>query len=213
MLTTIVLSIALAKATPLQLKEDNIPEIVSAMTVEEKCALLVGGEAAKAFDGIGLSEHGVKGAAGVVTGIPRLGIPQIVLADGPAGLRIDPSREGDPRTFYCTGFPIATMLSLTWNPSLVYEVGAAIGNEVLEYGGDVLLAPAISPGYLPTRLSIIPDIERFPAIPITQSRISTTRNIRRGSTSATGISVLSTGAASCILSATASATPDSAGRK
>ena len=144
MLATIVLSLALAKAAPLQLKEDNIPEIVSAMTVEEKCALLIGGRAAKAFDGIGLSEHGVKGAAGVVTGIPRLGIPQIVLADGPAGLRIDPVREGDSRTFYCTGFPIATMLSSTWNPSLVYQVGEAIGNEVLEYGVDVLLAPGVN---------------------------------------------------------------------
>ena len=39
----------LAKATPLQLKEDNIPEIVSAMTVEEKCALLVGGEASSSW--------------------------------------------------------------------------------------------------------------------------------------------------------------------
>ena len=144
MLATIVLSMALAKAAPLQLKEDNIQETVSAMTVEEKCALLIGGRAAKAFDGIGLSEHGVKGAAGVVTGIPRLGIPQIVLADGPAGLRIDPTREGDSRTFYCTGFPIATMLSSTWNPSLVYQVGEAIGNEVLEYGVDVLLAPGIN---------------------------------------------------------------------
>lgn len=144
MLATIVLSVALAKAVPLQLREDNIPEIVSAMTVEEKCALLIGGEAAKAFDGIGLCDHGVQGAAGVVTGIPRLGIPQIVLADGPAGLRINPVREGDSRTFYCTGFPIATMLASTWNPSIVCEVGAAIGSEVLEYGVDVLLAPGVN---------------------------------------------------------------------
>ena len=145
MLTSIILSAVLA-ATPILsegpvLREDNIKEVISAMTLEEKCILLVGGNAAKAFDGIGNSEKGVPGAAGTVNGIPRLGIPQIVLADGPAGLRISPEREGDERTFYCTGFPIATLLSSTWNTDLVEKVGQAMGNEVLEYGVDVILGP------------------------------------------------------------------------
>ena len=139
MLTSIILSAVLA-ATPI-LKENNIKEVISAMTLEEKCILLVGGNAAKAFDGIGNSEKGVPGAAGTVNGIPRLGVPQIVLADGPAGLRISPEREGDERTFYCTGFPIATLLSSTWNTDLVEKVGQAMGNEVLEYGVDVILGP------------------------------------------------------------------------
>ena len=123
------------------MREDNIPEVVAAMTAEEKCALLIGGRS-RTFNGIGqIDVDAVSGAAGVVNGIPRLGIPAIVLADGPAGLRIDPTREGDSRTFYCTGFPVGTMLSSTWNPSLVEEAGRCIGNEVLEYGVDVLLAP------------------------------------------------------------------------
>lgn len=123
-----------------QLREDNISEVVAAMTPEEKCTLIIGGRAAS-FNGIGFTNTGVPGAAGVINGIPRLGIPTVVLADGPAGLRISPTREGDSRTFYCTGYPIATMLSSTWNLELVGEAGRNMGNEVLEYGVDILLAP------------------------------------------------------------------------
>lgn len=130
---------ALADKAP-QLREDNISEVVAAMTPEEKCTLIVGGRAAS-FNGIGFTNTGVPGAAGVINGIPRLGIPTVVLADGPAGLRISPTREGDTRTFYCTGYPIATMLSSTWNLELVGEAGRNMGNEVLEYGVDILLAP------------------------------------------------------------------------
>lgn len=130
---------ALADKAP-QLREDNIAEVVAAMTPEEKCTLIIGGRAAS-FNGIGFTNTGVPGAAGVINGIPRLGIPTVVLADGPAGLRISPTREGDTRTFYCTGYPIATMLSSTWNLELVEEVGRNMGNEVLEYGVDILLAP------------------------------------------------------------------------
>ena len=130
---------ALADEAP-QLREDNISEVVAAMTPEEKCTLIIGGRAAS-FNGIGFTNTGVPGAAGVVNGIPRLGIPTVVLADGPAGLRISPTREGDSRTFYCTGYPIATMLSSTWNLELVEEAGRNMGNEVLEYGVDILLAP------------------------------------------------------------------------
>ncbi len=142
MIQTILFSaiLAMAPVQPPQLKEDNISEVVAAMTDEEKVLLLVGGRARR-FNGIGNSAAGVPGAAGTVNGIPRLGIPRIVLADGPAGLRIAPRREGEERTFFCTGFPIGTLLASTWNQELVTGVGAAIGNEVLEYGVDVLLAP------------------------------------------------------------------------
>lgn len=117
------------------------------MTLEEKAHLAIGtgmpgftGESAV----IGSSQQLVNGAAGTTYAIPRLGIPAIVLADGPAGLRIDATREGDEKTYYCTHFPIGTLLASTWNQELVEEVGKAIGNEVHEYGADVLLGPALN---------------------------------------------------------------------
>lgn len=131
-----------------QLSPGNIDEIVSAMTTEEKVHLLIGTGMDGVTDGeqavIGETRNLVPGAAGTTYPIPRLGIPSIVLADGPAGLRINPTREGDTNTYYATHFPIGTLLASTWDTELVENVGEAIGNEVLEYGADVLLAPALN---------------------------------------------------------------------
>lgn len=133
-------------AQPLTLAEDNVGAIVSAMTLEEKAHLLVGtnlkSDEERAV--VGYTKNIVPGAAGTTYPVERLGIPPIVLADGPAGLRISPRREGDERTFYCTGFPIGMLLSSTWDDDAVRRVGAAIGDEVREYGVDVLLAPGIN---------------------------------------------------------------------
>jgi beta-glucosidase len=143
---------AVSAQNPPQLRPDNIDEVVAAMTLEEKATLVNGtgmfmpgfGEQSSNNPIIGMTRNLVQGAAGTTYPIERLGIPAIVLADGPAGLRITPIREGDKNTYYCTGFPIGTLLASTWNTNLVEQVGTAMGNEVLEYGVDVLLAPALN---------------------------------------------------------------------
>ena len=137
----ILLCGAAAKAQP-KLSADNIDEVLKAMTLDEKATLCIGGGRAVTTGGVstGITDL-VRGAAGSTRKIERLGIPNTVLADGPAGLRIDPVREGDPNTYYATAFPIGTLLASSWDEALVEETAAAIGNEVLEYGVDVLLAP------------------------------------------------------------------------
>lgn len=130
-----------------QLGTASVDEVIAAMTLDEKVKLLIGtGMAGFAGDSavVGETASLVPGAAGTTYPIPRLGIPAIVLADGPAGLRIQPIREGDDNTYYCTAFPVGTLLASTWNSQLVEQVGQAMGNEVLEYGADVLLAPALN---------------------------------------------------------------------
>ena len=139
---TAAMSAAMLTAQP-KLRPDNVDEIVKALTLEEKASLLVGGGWGSMTAGsmTASSETLVSGAAGTTRPVERLGIPVTVLADGPAGLRINPTRPGTDKTFYCTGFPVGTVLASTWNTALVEELTTAMGNEVKEYGVDVLLAP------------------------------------------------------------------------
>lgn len=122
-------------------------KILSQMTLEEKARFVIGtGMAGTTGDNavIGSTQMLVPGAAGTTYPLEKYGLPAIVLADGPAGLRIDARRQGDDNTYYCTHFPIGTLLASTWNTELIEEVGKAIGQEVKEYGADVLLAPAVN---------------------------------------------------------------------
>ena len=129
-----------------QLRADNIDEVMKAMRLEEKASLLVGGANNFFSEGavVGNESKLVPGAAGVTAPIARLGIPATVLTDGPAGVRINPTREGDSQTYYATGFPVGTCLASTWNTSLATKVGEAIGNETKEYRCDVILGPGMN---------------------------------------------------------------------
>ncbi len=120
--------------------EERAQDLLFQMTTEEKIHLLKGSGLASAM-GSGDPKTGIAGAVGTIVPTPRLGIPTVYLSDGPAGLRIEPKRKNEDRTYYCTAFPIGTMLASTWNTDLVKEVGNAMGNEALEYGLDVILGP------------------------------------------------------------------------
>lgn len=129
----------------------NVDDVVSKMTLEQKARLVVGmgmrfpGAPQSAAPVVGQTEDRVPGAAGSTFAIPELGATSMVVADGPAGLRIAPIRGNDSsKTYYATAFPIATLLASTWDTALVRKVGQTIGNEVLEYGVDIILMPALN---------------------------------------------------------------------
>ena len=142
-----------ASAQTPRLGEASLDDVIDAMTIREKASLLVGMGMNLPFAVPGLPQPSpedrsvperVPGAAGRTHAIERLGIPSIVLADGPAGVRIDPVRAGEDRTYHATAFPVATLLSSSWDPALAETVGAAFGRELKEYGADVLLAPGMN---------------------------------------------------------------------
>ncbi len=140
-----------AKAQTPQLGKNSIKEIIAAMTLEEKAKLVVGngfsmpGMKPPGGPVIGETQDKVPGAAGTTFAIPRLGIPSMVVSDGPAGVRIDPIRNGDSsKTYYATAWPVGTLLASSWDTALVKKVGAAFGSEVHEYGIDILLGPALN---------------------------------------------------------------------
>ena len=138
-----------------QLGKASLKEVVAALTPTEKVQLVVG----MGFYPAGFPEgllpasdpadrqvpEKVPGAAGRTHAVARLGIPSLTLADGPAGVRIDPIRGGDStKTYYATAFPVATLLASSWDTALVRRVGVAFGGEVRDFGIDVLLAPGMN---------------------------------------------------------------------
>lgn len=133
-------------AQSLTLRVDNIDQIVDSMTLEEKVNLLVGrndylfGGYEKLDKAPRVMDSSISGFTQV---IPRLGIPATGLADGPAGAVVV-TRPDSKKNYYATGFPIGSLLACSWNTGLVETIGQAIGNEILEYGVDVVLAPGMN---------------------------------------------------------------------
>ncbi|MCQ2116439.1 MAG: glycoside hydrolase family 3 protein [Bacteroidales bacterium] len=134
--------LCLAQNKTPRLGESNIDEIIQELTLREKACLVVGSGLGNMLDIRMMSSEPVKvsGAAGTTRSVERLGIPSIVLSDGPAGVRIKPGRKNH----FCTGFPVGSLLACSWDTETVEAVGAAMGNEALEYGVDVILAPGMN---------------------------------------------------------------------
>ncbi|WP_448554940.1 beta-glucosidase [Thalassotalea montiporae] len=120
---------------------ERVQDLIARMSLTQKINMLMG--TGFTMDAIGGSNK-VPGAAGETFPLKEFGIPSIVLADGPAGLRISPHRQDDEQTYYATAFPTATLLASSWNTKLLELVGAAMGQEAKEYGVDVFLAPGMN---------------------------------------------------------------------
>jgi beta-glucosidase len=119
------------------------------MTLEEKVDLVVGdgwyipgvpvpGSPKEPSE----AQQKVPGASGSTRAIPRLGIPSMIVCDGPAGLHI--FNFGKSRQYYGTAWPIATLLASSWDTALVRRVGSAFGGEIKEYGLDLINAPGMN---------------------------------------------------------------------
>lgn len=100
--------------------DTRVEDLLKRMTLEEKIDMLGGtGFATKPNE--------------------RLGIPELRMTDGPLGVRIDKS----------TAFPSGINLAATWNPTLVENVGHALGREVKAFDAHVLLAPCVNIARIP----------------------------------------------------------------
>ena len=104
---------------PDQPLEARVDDLLSRLTLEEKVSLMAGGSA-----------FGTQA-------IKRLGIPALAVSDGPNGLR---SNASEPTT----AFPVGVAMAATWNPDLIEQVGAAIGEEAQAKGVAVMLGPNVN---------------------------------------------------------------------
>lgn len=108
---------------------NNIKKLISELTLTEKAGLCSGDD----------FWH--------LKGVERLGIPSIMVADGPHGLRKQESSAdhlGIHESMPATCFPTAAGLGSTWNRSLLKEVGVALGEECQAEGISILLGPGVN---------------------------------------------------------------------
>jgi len=107
--------------------EASMDEFLDGLTDDELITLLGG-----------TPNRGVADTRGI-GGMDYLGIPAVMTADGPAGLRI-----ADDRGVKTTAWPVATLLACTWNPEILYAVGQAGAKEVRENNIGIWLTPAVN---------------------------------------------------------------------
>ena len=107
--------------------EETADAFLDSMTDDELITLLGG-----------TPNRGVADTRGI-GGLDYLGIPAVMTADGPAGLRI--IRDRGVNT---TAWPVATLLACTWDPEVLYQVGEAAAKEVKENNIGMWLTPAIN---------------------------------------------------------------------
>jgi beta-glucosidase len=105
----------------------DIQFLIDQMTLEEKAALCTG-----------VSNW-------TTLAVRRLGIPEILVADGPHGVRrIQDVNAPVHRGLPATCFPTASCMASTWDQDLLFEVGQALAEECIALEVDVLLAPGVN---------------------------------------------------------------------
>jgi len=102
--------------------DERIGKLLAELTLEEKASLVSGADMWR------------------TPALPRLGIPQLKVSDGPVGVR--GGAFGGEFTSAC--FPCGTALGATWNPELLERVGEALGEEARSKGAQVVLGPTIN---------------------------------------------------------------------
>ena len=102
----------------------NIQSLIAQMTLEEKAALCTGA------------------TPWSTTPVERLGIPELILSDGPHGLRRVPDLNSMViESLPATCFPTASCLASTWDVELIHRMGEALAEECIALNVDVLLGP------------------------------------------------------------------------
>ena len=127
----------------------TMEELLASLSVEEMSYIVEGlGWGGGSEPIIGAQANSVKGAAGETTSryYETRAIPNTVLADGPAGIRITQSYTENGTTYYqyCTAFPIGTLIAQSWDKDVAKQFGEAIGEEMLEMGVTMWLAPGMN---------------------------------------------------------------------
>lgn len=146
--------------------------LVDTLSEEQLIALATGDPGKGQGSELGSAGISVPGSAGETSGCAEeQGLASIVLADGPAGLRLTQTYyvkdgciqpipmemnlehgflyrgaqpEGEPHYQYCSAIPVGAMLAQTWNPALVACCGYAVGEEMIDYGVTLWLAPGMN---------------------------------------------------------------------
>ena len=124
----------------------ELAEFVASLSEQQLVDLVEGTLSANENGVVGISSDLVPGAAGQTGVIESKKIPAVVMADGPAGVRVEPTfeRNNQTITYYATAWPIGTALAQTWNKDLIEKVGFAVGTEMKEFGVDLWLAPGMN---------------------------------------------------------------------
>ncbi len=143
-LSFLALGLACTVLAQPKLSADNIDDVVRAMTLEEKAHMVVGIGHYWGNNESCQSWRDIPGLPGGTYAIPRLGIPRLLFGDGPLGIKMSADRITDSHKYYTTSFPVPLLTASSWDPQVVYGVARGIGEEVRDYGVDVVLGPSIN---------------------------------------------------------------------